>query len=59
MVDSPILLSYVYFKYNKIDKIIDDKIFRDFTFELIKSLNLRSNLFNNYKRGKVIAENFS
>ena len=31
IVDSPILLSYIYFRYNKLDKEIDDNIFKNFT----------------------------
>ena len=38
IVDSPILLSYIYFRYNKLDKEIDDNIFKNFTFELDHSL---------------------
>ena len=38
IVDSPILLSYIYFRYNKLDKEIDDNIFKNFTFELDRSL---------------------
>lgn len=39
ITDSPILLSYIYFKYNKLNKIINESIFKDFTLELAKSFN--------------------
>ena len=42
VVDSPILLSYVYFKLNGLDKEINDKIFKDFTFELDRSLHCKN-----------------
>lgn len=42
VVDSPILLSYVYFKLNGLDKEINDKIFKDFTFELDRSLQYKN-----------------
>ena len=42
VVDSPILLSYIYFKLNDLDKEINDKIFKDFTFELDRSLQCKN-----------------
>lgn len=42
IVDSPILLSYIYFKLNGLDKEINDKIFKDFTFELDRSLQCKN-----------------
>lgn len=42
IVDSPILLSYIYFKFNNLDKEINDKIFKDFTFELNRSLQCKN-----------------
>ncbi len=46
IVDSPILLSYIYFKYNKLDKEIDNNIFKNFTFELERSLSCKKvNIF--------------
>lgn len=42
VVDSPILLSYIYFKLNGLDKEINDKIFKDFTFELDHSLQCKN-----------------
>lgn len=42
VVDSPILLSYIYFKLNGLDKEINDKIFKDFTFELDRSLQCKN-----------------
>ena len=46
IVDSPLLLSCIYFKYNNLDKIINEDIFNSFVFELNKSLNCNQiNLF--------------
>ena len=35
-------MSYVYFKLNGLDKEINDKIFKDFTFELDRSLQCKN-----------------
>lgn len=59
ITDSPLLLSCIYFKYNNLHTIIDEKIFNSFVFELNKSLNCKqinfllvkdTDLFNNNRK---------
>ena len=42
VIDSPLILSYVYFKYNKLYNIINENIFREFVFELDRSFNTQT-----------------